>query len=46
VYVTDPFAALLTLARDPELSCQYVGHVPTAKEYGTFPMYVLRRVQR
>jgi tetratricopeptide (TPR) repeat protein len=46
VYVTDPFAALLTMAHDPELSCQYVGHVPTAKDYGTFPMYVLRRVQR
>lgn len=43
VYVTDPFAALLTLQGDPSVSCQYVGHVPTAKAYGKFPMYVLKR---
>jgi hypothetical protein len=43
VYVTDPFAALLTLEGDSTLSCQYVGCIPTAKDYGTFPMYVLKR---
>jgi class 3 adenylate cyclase len=42
VYVTDPFAAMITLAADATLTCQYVGHIPTAKEYGTFPMYVLK----
>jgi adenylate cyclase len=43
VYVTDPFAALIALEEPEDLSCQYVGHIPTAKDYGTFPMYVLKR---
>ena len=43
VYVTDPFAALIALEAPEDLSCQYVGHIPTAKDYGTFPMYVLKR---
>jgi class 3 adenylate cyclase len=43
VYVTDSFAALLALDNDRSLSCQYVGHIPTAKDYGVFPMYVLKR---
>jgi hypothetical protein len=43
VYVTDPFAALIALEQPQDLSCQYVGHIPTAKDYGTFPMYVLKR---
>ncbi|HZB70690.1 MAG TPA: adenylate/guanylate cyclase domain-containing protein, partial [Acidimicrobiales bacterium] len=43
VYVTDPFAALIALEQPDDLSCQYVGHIPTAKDYGTFPMYVLKR---
>ncbi len=43
VYVTDPFAALIALEQPEDLSCQYVGHIPTAKDYGTFPMYVLKR---
>jgi class 3 adenylate cyclase len=43
VYVTDPFAALAALDPGYDLSCEYVGHIPTAKDYGTFPMYVLKR---
>ncbi len=43
VYVTDSFAALLALDDDRTLSCQYVGHIPTAKDYGVFPMYVLKQ---
>ncbi len=43
VYVTDAFAALLALDDDETMSCQYVGHIPTAKNYGVFPMYVLKR---
>ena len=43
VYVTDPFAALIALEEPTDLSCQYVGHIPTAKDFGTFPMYVLKR---
>jgi hypothetical protein len=42
VYVTDPFAAMTALEAESNLSCQYVGHIPTAKDYGTFPMYVLK----
>jgi hypothetical protein len=42
VYVTDPFAALIALEAPDDLSCEYVGHIPTAKDYGTFPMYVLK----
>ena len=42
VYVTDPFAALLALSGATDVSCQYVGPVPTAKGYGTFPLYTLR----
>jgi len=43
VYVTDPFAALIALEEPDGLSCQYVGHIPAAKDFGTFPMYVLKR---
>jgi len=43
VYVTDSFAALLALDSDRSLSCQYVGHIPTAKNYGLFPMFVLKQ---
>ncbi|MGZ4735029.1 MAG: adenylate/guanylate cyclase domain-containing protein [Acidimicrobiia bacterium] len=41
VYVTDQFAALLTLEPDAPATCQYVGRLPSAKDFGTFPMYVL-----
>jgi class 3 adenylate cyclase len=43
VYVTEAFAALIALERDPSLSCEYVGVVPAAKGYGSFRMYVLKR---
>lgn len=43
VYVTEAFAALIALERDPSLSCEYVGVMPTAKGYGSFRMYVLKR---
>ena len=43
VYVTNWFAALLALDDDHTMSCQYVGHIPTAKNYGVFPMYILKR---
>ena len=41
VYVTDQFAALLALEPDAVGRGQYVGRLPSAKDYGTFPMYVL-----
>ena len=43
VYVTEPFAAALELARRRELGCDYVGSMPAAKDYGRFRMYRLRR---
>jgi class 3 adenylate cyclase len=43
VYVTEPFAAALELERHPDLSCDYVGHMPAAKDYGSLRMYRLRR---
>jgi hypothetical protein len=43
VYVTDAFAALAALECGQDVTCQYVGHIPTAKDYGVFPMYVLKR---
>ncbi len=43
VYVTENFAALVALDGESRARLEYVGHVPTAKDYGAFPMYVLRR---
>jgi class 3 adenylate cyclase len=43
VYVTQPFAAALALAGRDEFACDYVGHMPTAKEFGRLRMYRLRR---
>lgn len=45
VYVTEPFAAALTLAGDRDHRCDYVGHMPLAKDFGTTRMYRLRRAQ-
>ena len=41
VYVTEPFAAALELAQAP-FSCDYVGHMPAAKDFGRLRMYRLR----
>jgi hypothetical protein len=43
VYVTEPFAAALALAEQPDLVCDYVGHQDAAKGYGAMRMYRLRR---
>ena len=43
VYVTEPFAAALVLAGRSDLNCDYVGHMPMAKDYGRLRMYRLRR---
>lgn len=43
VYVTEPFAAALGLAGRSDLACDYVGHMPVAKDYGRLRMYRLRR---
>jgi len=41
VYVTEPFSASLTLSGSP-LACDYVGHLPAAKDFGSLRMYRLR----
>ena len=43
VYVTEPFAAALVLADRSEFTCDYVGHMKAAKDYGRLRMYRLRR---
>jgi class 3 adenylate cyclase len=43
VYVSEEFAAALVLTANPELTCDYVGHMPAAKGYGRLRMYRLRR---
>jgi class 3 adenylate cyclase len=43
VYVTEPFAAALVLSGSERLACDYVGHMPAAKDYGRLRMYRLRR---
>jgi class 3 adenylate cyclase len=43
VYVTEPFVAALELAGELSFACDYVGHMPAAKDYGRLRMYQLRR---
>ncbi len=43
VYVTTSFAALLRLEPDSGVTSEYVGHLTTAKNFETTPMYLLRR---
>jgi Adenylate and Guanylate cyclase catalytic domain len=46
VYVTEPFAAALMLQGEHDFACDYVGHMPAAKDYGRLRMYRLRRTRR
>jgi class 3 adenylate cyclase len=41
VYVTEPFAAAIELVSGA-YSCDYVGHMPAAKDFGRMRMYRLR----
>ncbi len=43
IYVTSAFAAALLLDGHDELACDYVGHMPAAKDWGRLRMYRLRR---
>jgi tetratricopeptide (TPR) repeat protein len=43
IYVTSAFAAALLLSGHDELACDYVGHMPAAKDWGRLRMYRLRR---
>jgi class 3 adenylate cyclase/tetratricopeptide (TPR) repeat protein len=42
VFVTEPFAAILALEAPDQFICSYVGRVELAKNYGTYPMYLLK----
>lgn len=46
VLVTEAFAAVLELSDSEDLSCEYVGHLPAAKDYGRLRMYSLERRRR
>lgn len=43
VYVTEAFAALVTLLEPRDLTCEYVGLMKTPKNYGRLRTYLLRR---
>jgi class 3 adenylate cyclase/tetratricopeptide (TPR) repeat protein len=43
VYASQAFAALAAAADVKEFRCDYVGQTSMAKNYGTFPTYVVRR---
>jgi hypothetical protein len=45
VFVTEPFAAALTL-EGSRFGCDYVGHIPAAKDFGRMRMYRLWRKRR
>jgi class 3 adenylate cyclase len=42
VYVTEAFAALVTLVEHRDLACEYVGMMKTPKSYGRLRTYLLR----
>jgi len=44
VYCSQAFAALAAAEGVEEFRCDYVGQTSMAKEYGTFPTYVVRRL--
>ena len=43
IYTTHSFAALAVLGGTTTFECQYVGTIPTAKDYGEMPLYSLRK---
>jgi class 3 adenylate cyclase len=43
VYVTEAFAAELTMLPKSDFTCEYVGQIVAPKDYGTMPLYSLRR---
>lgn len=41
VYVTEPFAAAIVLEARSAYTCEYVGRIPAAKDYGRLAVYAL-----
>jgi class 3 adenylate cyclase/tetratricopeptide (TPR) repeat protein len=46
IYVTEAFAAALSMLSKSEFTCEYVGQIPAPKDYGTMRLYSLRRSPR
>jgi len=46
VFVSEQTASLLAAAGGDDFACDYLGRVPLAKEFGTGPLYRLRRANR
>ena len=46
VYASQAFAAMTSSAGVIDFTCDYVGQIPLAKGYGTFPTYHVRRRQQ
>lgn len=42
IYVTEAFAAALTLESDAHINCDYMGTLSMAKDFGTLRMYVIK----
>lgn len=45
IYVTEPFAASLSMTKKLDFILNYVGEIDLAKAYGKFPVYQLSRTQ-
>jgi class 3 adenylate cyclase/tetratricopeptide (TPR) repeat protein len=43
IYVTEAFAAALTMTPRSKFSCEYVGQIAAPKDYGTMRLYSLKR---
>ena len=43
VYCSESHAALVALEKNEAYHCEFVGSLPFAKKYGTFPIYSLKR---
>ncbi len=44
IYVSESFAAISMLEKQPTFSCDYVGEIQLAKNYGTYRIYLLKTV--
>ena len=43
VYASEQFAAFLLASRDHQLECRYVGEIKLPKEFGSYPIYHIKR---
>ena len=43
IWLTEEYACLLAATQCKDMACEYLGHVPLAKHYGTSALYALER---